>query len=161
MSEIRHSTVYYSEKAPIQIQTHDPITGEIDFKEVDGENGEEKIALSLDQLPEHLYSHPPPELHHKMSSLSVASTVTLSVSTPTHVHPECGSEDDLKKGKAAAVVTAVVQAKKGATASPTSSKGTKDAKTKSKVQLRRDVSVSKNIKTKNATGTAANPKPFT
>lgn len=196
MSEIRHSTVYYSDEAPIQIQTHDPITGypfpqgqvqffelstnaatitahnntvsspttersEIDFKEDDGKDGEKKRALTLDQLPKHLYPRPPPELHHKLSSLSVASTATLPVSTPSHVHPEGGSEDDLKKGKVAAVVAVVAQAKKGTTPSPTSSKGTKDAKTKSKVQLRRDVSVSKNIKTKNAAGPTAKPKPFT
>ncbi|KAF8933170.1 hypothetical protein BGZ47_010997, partial [Haplosporangium gracile] len=124
MSEIRHSTVYYSEKAPVQIQTHDPVTGypfpqgqvqffelstnaatiaanntltsspttersEIDCKEgEDSKKAKEKTPLSLDQLPERLYSQPPPELHRKLSSLSVASTVTLPVSTPAYGHPE-------------------------------------------------------------------------
>ncbi|KAF9151092.1 hypothetical protein BG015_007102 [Linnemannia schmuckeri] len=198
MSEIRHSTVYYSEKAPIQIQTHDPVTGypfpqgqvqffelstnattitannaltsspatersEIDFKEgEDSKKEEEKTPVSLDQLPERLYSHPPPELHHKLSSLSVASTATLPVSTPAHVHPEgSGSEEDLKKSKVVAVATVVAQVKKNVSSSPPAG-SPKDAKVKPKVQLRRDVSVSKNIKkAKNMTTGAAKPKSFT
>ncbi|KAG0322776.1 hypothetical protein BGZ97_004089 [Linnemannia gamsii] len=146
--------------------TSSPTTerSEIEFKEdgdEDGKKEKEKIALSLDQLPKRLYSQPPPELHHKLSSLSIDSTATLPVSNPTHVHPDGGSEDDLKEGKAAAAVAVVVQAKKDAKPLPFSSKGAKDAKTKSTVQLKRDVSVSKNIKAKNAAGTVPKPKPFT
>ncbi|KAF9551834.1 hypothetical protein EC957_004157 [Mortierella hygrophila] len=196
MSEIRHGTVYYSEKAPIQIQTHDPITGypfpqgkvlffelstttaaantvtsspttersEIDFKEgsssEDGEKEGKKTPISLDQLPERLYSHPPPELHHKLSSLSVASAATLPVSTPAHVHPEeGGSEDGLKEGKAVTVpAVAQSQAKKGVLPSLA---GSKDTKATSKVQLKRGVSVSKSNKTKKAPTTTTKPKPFT
>ncbi|KAG9066903.1 hypothetical protein KI688_012815 [Linnemannia hyalina] len=202
MSEIRHGTVYYSEKAPIQIQTHDPITGypfpqgkvqffelsttadatatttaantvtsspttersEIDFKEgsgsEDGKKEGKKTPISLNQLPERLYSHPPPELHHKLSSLSVTSAATLPVSTPAHVHPKGGgSEDGLKNGKA--VTTAVVtqsQAKKGVPSPPA---GSKDPKAMPKAQLKRGVSVSKSSKTKKAPLTTIKPKPFT
>lgn len=192
MSEIRHSTVYYSEKAPIQIQTHDHITGypfpqgEVKFFELStnaaattiaatnntissssttersSENGkkeEEKTPVSLDQLPERLYSHPPPELHHKLSSLSLASNTTLPVSTPAHVYPEGDeSEDGLKKGKAVAAVT---QSRAKKDASSASVVGSKGPKAKSKVQPKRDVSVPKNIKTKKATTTTTKPKPFT
>ncbi|KAK5814608.1 hypothetical protein F5H01DRAFT_380978 [Linnemannia elongata] len=199
MSEIRHGTVYYSEKAPIQIQTHDPVTGypfpqgKVQFFELsinaatanntvtsspaterreikckkggsnsigDSKKEEEKTPVSLDQLPERLYSHPPPELHHKLSSLSVASTATLPVSTPTHVRPEGGgSEVGLKNCKPVTVaVVTQSQAKKNVSSSPA---GSKDSTAKSKVQLKRNVSVSKNIKTKKATTTTTKPKPFT
>ncbi|KAK3834231.1 MAG: hypothetical protein JOS17DRAFT_773138 [Linnemannia elongata] len=188
MSEIRHSTVYYSEKAPIQIQTHDPITGypfpqgNVKFFELstnaaanstvtsspttescnkdDERKEEEKTPVSLDQLPERLYSHPPPELHQKLSSLSLASNATLPVSTPIHMCPEgSGSEDGLKSGKAVAVAV-VTQSRAKKDASSTSV-GSKDSKAKPKVQLKREVSVSKNIKTKKPTTTTTKPKPFT
>ncbi|KAK3839951.1 MAG: hypothetical protein J3R72DRAFT_447044 [Linnemannia gamsii] len=178
MSQIRHSTLYYSETAPIQIRTHDPITGypfpqgKVQFFELatnaavtttsatpasDKEDGlkmkdakvdENKTPISLDELPEKLYSHPPPELHHRLSSLSVASTATLPVSSPSHVRPEGSSEDDEVPKKA---VVKVVQRKKDVPVVVS-----KDAvKAKNKVPLRREVSISKDAGVKTTTKAVA------
>ncbi|KAG0278455.1 hypothetical protein BGZ95_003954 [Linnemannia exigua] len=171
MSQIRHSTLYYSETAPIQIRTHDPITGypfpqgKVQFFELatnaavttaatmpatDKEDGdkkkdakvdESKIPISLDELPKRLYSHPPPALHQRLSSLSVPSP---------YARLEGGSDGDDAPKKA---VAKIVQGKKDVPVIVS-----KDAvKAKNKVPLRREVSVSKNAAVKTATkATAAN-----
>ncbi|KAF9912732.1 hypothetical protein EC991_009468 [Linnemannia zychae] len=176
MSQVRHSTLYYSEKAPIQIRTHDPITGypfpqgKVQFFELatsatvtaaaitnatdkqatvrktDTKEDDNKTPISLDELPEKLYSHPPPELHHRLSSLSLSSTATLPVSTPTHARPEGSSDDDNHVKRA---TRAVVKGKKDVPV--VVSKGA--VKAKNKVPLRRELSISKDaaaVKTKTA-----------
>ncbi|KAF9128430.1 hypothetical protein BGW39_005054 [Mortierella sp. 14UC] len=180
MTQIRHSTLYYSEKAPIQIRTHDPITGypfpqgKVQFFELatnaavtaadtthttdkqdtngkkDIKEDDNKTPICLDDLPDRLYSYPPPELHRRLSSLSLSSTTTLPVSTPTHVRPEGSSDDDDIVKKATKVV---VQGKKGVPV--VVSKGAVMAK--NKVPLRREVSISKGaaVKTKAANKTTA------
>ncbi|KAF9934264.1 hypothetical protein FBU30_002682 [Linnemannia zychae] len=174
----KQSIIYYSENAPIQIQTHDPVTGypfpqgQVQFYELSidvvmnttspkSEKNEDlngcdkkdkegkKTAISLDQLPERLYSHPPQQLRHKASSPSVSSSATLPVSTPSHLQQESGSDNSLKKPK--------VQTRKDPSPAPVSAINKAKAN-KAKVQLKRETSISKDSKarTRATTTTRAN-----